>query len=150
MLKNYEINTETLMLIPLDEKTTKIIEISTELIVECNILKIIDNSCRFFGSSFNGRCDGAKSLIGMSYKLPIIIEESKEIVFFPTCSPKQPDCIWISLLNLELYQKNQKTSQIGFKNNQIISLDISYGSLENQIFRATMLLMTLKKRKKIG
>ena len=60
-------------------------------------MKIIENSCRYFGSSYNGRHIGTKNLTGINYKSPIIIEETKNIIFFPTTSPKQSDCSWISL-----------------------------------------------------
>ena len=37
----------------------------------------MDDSCKYFGSSYQGRYEGTKNLIGMNYKLPIIIEESR-------------------------------------------------------------------------
>ncbi len=83
----------------------------------------------------------------MDYKLPIIIDEVKEVVLFPTCSPKLENCIWICVNNVENYIKNNKVSVIKFTNGVSSELNISINTLENQILRATMLLMKLKKRK---
>jgi len=148
MYDSYEVNEETLALIPVNNEITKVIETDSTFFVNLKSKQIIDDSCRYFGSSYEGRYEGSKNLIGMNYKLPIIIEETREFVFFPTTSPRQVECSWISLNNIVDYGKNGKRAVINFRGNISIELEISYGSLENQIFRATMLLMNLKKRKK--
>lgn len=83
----------------------------------------------------------------MDYKLPIIMDEVKEVVMFPTCSPKSDDCCWICVNNIENYEKYKKNSIIKFINGMTYEVNVSFNSLENQIMRATMLLMKLKKRK---
>lgn len=147
MLDNYEINSGTLAIIPIDEFSSKILEEETEYVVKQSATKIIDNSCRFFGSSLKGRSEGTKSLIGGNYKLPVVVEESREIIFFPTSSPKLNECIWISLNNLSDYQKLDDNSVIKFKNGSILSVDISHYSLENQVLRASRLENVLRRRK---
>ena len=84
MLENYEINSGTLAVIPIDEYTSKVIELDNEYIVNKPCFEIIDDSCNYYGSTYQGRYEGTKNMIGMNYKLPIIIEESKNIIFFPT------------------------------------------------------------------
>ena len=147
---NYEINNETLALLYIKENLTKVVEISGSFTVDNNIINIVDHSCKFFGSSYLGRIEGSKNLIGMNYKLPIIIEESREFIFFPTIASKNKDCMWISLNNMEKYYKDGKNSIIKFKNNVSLKLPISFGSLENQVHRSNMLLLNLKKRKKVS
>lgn len=149
-MDQYFINEETLMLISLGKEKTKVFELNNSFIIKHNIMKIVDESCKYFGSNYKGRYIGSKALLKMDYKLPIIIEEFKELVIFPTCSPKQEDCCWIALQNIENYTKKNKKTLVQFKNKTTMEFDISYSSFENQVFRATMLLMTLKKRKKIG
>ena len=99
-MKNYEINGETLAIIPIDENKCKIIEENNELIVYNKSSSIINNSCKYFGSSYQGRKNGSKNILGSSHKLPIIIEEISKILFFPTSSPRNDNCIWI------FYKKN--------------------------------------------
>ena len=48
---------------------------------------------------------------------------------------------------MENYSKNKKNSVIKFTNGKTYDVNITINVLENQILRATMLLMKLKKRK---
>ncbi|HIS90317.1 MAG TPA: competence protein ComK [Candidatus Faecisoma merdavium] len=147
MIEEYFISEDTLMLLPLSKNETKILDISGEYIIEKNIFEVVDESCQYYGSTYNGRYISAKKTLDMDYKLPIIIDEVKEVVLFPTCSPKLENCIWICVNNVENYIKNNKVSVIKFTNGVSSELNISINTLENQILRATMLLMKLKKRK---
>lgn len=145
-MKDYEINRSTLILIPIDNDKTNVIEDSREVIVNLPIMKIIDNSCRFFGSSYDGRLIGTKEILGVSSKAPIIIEESKKIIFFPTTSPRVCNCAWISLNNIKDYRKNKEKININFSCGKTISLDISYNVIDNQVLRSTRLYFLLEKR----
>lgn len=69
------------------------------------------------------------------------------MIFFPTNSPRLTDCTWISLNNIENYSKNNGKTEIIFKNGKVIEVDVSYGSLENQVLRSTRLESILRKRK---
>ena len=95
MIDEYFINEDTLLLIPKDKKTTKIFDINGEYLIKKNIFALVDESCQYYGSSYNGRYVSAKKTLDMDYKLPIIIDEVKEVVLFPTCSPKLNKCMWI-------------------------------------------------------
>ena len=147
-MSEYEINIDTQAIIPLGPEKSRVIEGNRSFIVNQPALKIIDKSCRFFGSSYQGRFLGTKNLIGISHKAPIIIEETREIIFFPTNSPRQDNCAWISLKHVENYKKNNNTSLLKFTGGHLINLDISYGTLDNQILRATRLESVLRFRKK--
>lgn len=145
-MTNYEINRETLAIIPIDENTSKVIEMEREFIVYNNIMSIIDNSCRYFGSSYNGRFLGTKRLMGISHKSPIIIEETSKMIFFPTTSPRIGKCAWISLNNIKDYKKNYGNTIIYFSCGKDLELEISYGIIDNQILRASRLEMIITKR----
>lgn len=147
-MSEYEINIDTQAIIPLGPEKSRVIEGNRSFIVNQPALKIIDKSCRFFGSSYQGRFLGTKNLIGISHKAPIIIEETREIIFFPTNSPRQDNCAWISLKHVEGYKKNNNSSLLKFAGGHLINLDISYGTLDNQILRATRLESVLRFRKK--
>ena len=149
MLENYEININTLAIIPIDTKISKVIEIDNNFIVKRKTTEIVDQSCKYFGSSYIGRQEGTKNLIGINYKCPIVVEETREIIFFPTSSPRFSDCFWISLNNINSYKKFNGSSKIIFNNNEEIIVNISYESLQNQILRATMLESVLRKRKNL-
>ena len=144
---NYEITYDTEMIIPLSNNESKVIEKDDEYIVEQNTLKILEHSCEYFGSSFEGRKEGTKKILGITHKSPIIVEESRKIIFFPTNSPERNDCAWINLEKIDKYYKvDNKTSSILFKCGKLVNLNISYGSLTNQILRATRLKFILEDR----
>lgn len=145
-MNDYEINEETLALISLENKT-KVFEKNKTFTVNKEVLKIMEDSCSYFGSSLSGRQKGTEKLIGVSYKAPVIVEESKNIIFFPTTSPRTKNCNWISLNNLERYYSKNNKIILEFKNKQKIMLNLSYGIIDNQILRATRLEAVLRGRK---
>lgn len=149
MKESYEINNSTLALIALDNKT-KVIEEEREFFIDKTPSNILEESCEYFGSSYLGRKIGTKNLIGITHKSPIIIEESREIIFFPTSSPRLNNCSLISLNNIKNFIKNNEKTKIIFDNQKEIIVDVSFGIMENQILRASLLESTLRKRKKIN
>jgi len=146
-MKNYEINEKTMALISHDEHT-EVFEENNYFIIKSNSNKIMEDSCAYFGSSLAGRQKGTESLIGISYKAPVIVEESKEIIFFPTSSPRKESCSWLSHDKIEKYFEEDNKLIIIFKNGQKIVLDISYGVIDNQILRSTRLESVLRSRKR--
>ena len=146
-MKEYEINSATLAIIPIDNEKSIVYEEAEEYIIEKSSNSIIKENCEFYGSSYEGRCIGTKALTGIKTKYPIIIEESRNIIFFPTSSSRTKQSSWIALNKIEKYNKYNNKSKIFFKNEKKINLDISYYSLENQICRATMLKSKLYERK---
>lgn len=146
-MNDYEINDDTLAILPIDETRSKVVEKTRTFIVNQTPIRIIDNSCKFFGSSYQGRFLGTKRLIGISHKAPIIVEESKEIIFFPTSSPRLTSCAWLSLKNLNNYKRNKSHSSVLFNNGHLLDLNISYGMLDNQVLRAARLESVLRLRK---
>lgn len=146
-MKNYEINLETLAIIPLNATSTRIVEKNNDFIVNSSSMKIIDDGCRFFGSTYTGRMEGTKSMIGVNYKAPIILEETTPIIFFPTSSPRLEACSWISFKDVEKCIKNADKSTIIFKNGTSIELNLSYGIIQNQILRSSYLNSMLISRK---
>ncbi len=146
-MENYEINNGTLAIVPTDDGKTKIYETDDEFIVDKKVYQVMEESCEYFGSSLIGRQTGSKNILGSSYKVPVVIDESRDIIFFPTSSPLLDSCYWIGLKDIkEIIKKDRKTI-IVFDNNKEIEVDIPYLSIQNQIMRATRLNMVLKKRK---
>ena len=146
-MEDYEINSSTLAIVPLGENISKVYEEEAEYIVSKSTNSIIKENCEFYGSSYEGRCKGTKKLTGIKSKFPIIIEESRNIIFFPTSSIRSNNNIWIALNNIKNYSEDNLNSKITFKNNNNLDLDISYYSLDNQICRAYMLNSKLYDKK---
>ena len=146
-MDNYEIGSQTIAIVPISEEISKVYEEETEYVVNKSANSIIKENCEFYGSSYEGRCIGTKSLTGIKTKYPIIIEESRNIIFFPTSSVRNKQSTWIALNKIKNITNENYKTQIEFKNKEKINLDISFYSLENQIVRATMLKSKLYERK---
>jgi len=148
-IDDYEIGTNTVAIVPMDENTSRVYEDEEEYIVKQSANSIIKNNCEFYGSSYEGRCVGTKYLTGIKSKCPIIIEESRNIIFFPTTTVRDKQSTWIALNKIKSYKKShQKNGIVIFNNNNILPLDISYYSLDNQVVRATILKSKLYEIKK--
>lgn len=146
MLKN-EINSNTCFIKKNDNKSCLINNGKDEIIINMSINKYLNYNCEYYGSSLEGRKQSSKLLLGSKYKLPIIIEEAREIIFFPTRSSSSDLCTWISLNNIENYEENNYRVKVTFKSGFTKNFDISIESFENQILRASKLQLILKKRK---
>lgn len=144
MISEYEINPSTLAIIPINNAQTKIYELSDEFIVEKSSMQIIDDSCKYYGSSYIGRFEGTKAIVGYKYKAPIIIEETTKMIFFPTTSPRVENCSWISLKHIDNYKSDGKSTIINFKNQKQLLIGISPLIFESQILRSTKLWSTLQ------
>ena len=146
-LESYYINRGTCAVIPIDKEVSEVIELDCSYIVNKSSKRIIDDSCKYFGSSYQGRFDGSKKILNMNYKLPILIEEFSDIIFFPTCSPRFEHSLWISYNNIKEYLKYENGSKIIFNSDKEIILKTSYYSIENQIFRSAMLESLIRRRR---
>ncbi len=147
MVARYEINSSTLAIVPITKEVSKVIEEDDIITVQKSTTEIIDDSCKFFGSSYLGRHEGTKNIIGVNYKAPIVIEETRDIIFFPTSSPRFNNCYWIALKKILKYKKEAGKTIVIFKNGFELPINISTGSLENQILRSTLLESVLRNRR---
>ena len=144
---NYEINEGTLAILP-SEKESKVLEDSSEYLISKKPFEIVDYSCKYFGSSYEGRKEGTKAILDINYKVPIVVENSRNIIFFPTNSPTAEDCCWISLNNIKRIEEGQfNSTNIIFKNGTSLLIPVSKRTIENQIFRASRLDLIMRDRK---
>ena len=145
----YEIDLSTLLLISIDDKSTKVVTLDDDFIINDSCKNIVNNSCKYFGSTLAERIKMTKRLTNISSKTPIIIEESRNIIFFPLKSTRDNYNIWISFNNLDTYVKDGKKTILNFKNGKKIIINFSYYIIDNQVTRSLILDYELNKRKKV-
>lgn len=146
-MKDYIINGNTLAIVPLSKKKCVIYEDHNYYIINERASKVMDENCKFNGSTINGRIEGTKAMTGISYKAPIIINETNDTIFFPTSSPRLQDCSWINVNNIiNIYPKEEKCL-IEFQNKELIEVNTSYHIIKNQYFKSLSLEKALKNRK---
>ena len=146
-MESYEINKDTVALIPKDNKQTIVYEVDKSFIVDKKPLEIVEESCEYFGSSFEGRQIGTSKLIGYTHKVPVIIEESFDLIFFPTLSPKNNDCSWLSYSHVFKPDKFKDKTIVELKNGKKILVDVSSSIIDNQLYRCSRLKDVLQLRK---
>lgn len=145
---NYEVNEGTLAIIAAGSSKSRVLEDNKEYLVDNTPFEIIDHSCKYFGSSYEGRKAGSKEILNIEYKVPIVIESSKNIIFFPTLSPTSIDCCWICLKQIKAIKEiDDYGTEIIFNNEQRVILPVSKRMIENQVFRASRLDLILRNRK---
>lgn len=142
----YEINEDTLAIIPIDNKNTKVIEVSKQYTINKSAYDIMEESCQYYGSSYSGRMSAARDILKCAYKTPILVEETRKLIFFPTKSIFEDDCCWFNCNTIKKIEKSGKNSVVTFDNNDKIVVDISKLSIENQIYRSTKLGYILQQR----
>ncbi len=138
-MENYEINEDTYAVIAKSIGESRIIEKECEYIIKNDAYKIMDESCQYYGSSYKGRLKAAKKILNCSYKLPILVEESSHLIFFPIKSSLADDCCWVNLNSIKKIAKDGQNSKITFLNGKEMTFEISKLSLENQIYRSSRL-----------
>lgn len=111
--------------------------------------KVIDEACKYFGSSLQGRQEGAREISNFTHKAPVAIDPSSGMYFFPTASPINKKCSWISHTHIKAILPNgSNQTEIVFKNNRRIIVDCSIGIIQNQIQRTAQLRYKLDERVK--
>ena len=146
-MKKYEVNNDTVAVLGIDKSTSRVIENKKEYLVENNSYHIMDESCKYFGSSYLGRQEGSRQILGAKYKLPIVVEETSELIFFPIGSLEKSDCLWISLKWFKEVTGRGKKVYITLKNGKKIECKSSKESIQNQVMRASRLNLLLNQRK---
>ena len=145
---NYEISRGTLAIVPNEKDGSLVYEDEDRYLVKQTPFSIMEESCKYFGSSYEGRKEGAKEILGAEYKVPIVVEDSSNLIVFPTTSPTAPDCCWISLQRVKhFYRIDNAHTKILFDNNKEIIVECSYRSIENQLSRASRLDLILRNHK---
>lgn len=145
---DYNVNENTLVVIPSGEKRCKVIENKNSYNISKSSFKVIEHSCEYFGVSYKSRIEGSQKFIKTKYKNPIIIEESSRIVFFPI-SATTKNSLWISYSNIfDFYPCHNKKgcTTIRFKNGYKMEVPVSFYSFNNQYLKASRLTAILVDR----
>ena len=138
-MDKYEINGSTMAIIGIDEFNSKVIEKNKDYIISSSAYEVMEDSCKYFGSSYSGRVEGSKNLTGYKYKLPIIVSEIADLIFFPITTIDNPQCVWINLNYYDKIVEKNSFNYIYFKNNKYLKTNVSKYSISNQVLRSSKL-----------
>ncbi|MCP3026729.1 competence protein ComK [Halobacillus sp. A5] len=149
----YEVNPRTMALVAgydsLGQIVTEVVEREQRFYLADYPSKIIDNSCRYFASSLEGRISGTKQVAGFTHKPPIVISQTMGMYFFPIISPKRKECSWIAHKYIRSYEgESDQSTTIIFTNGTSINVPVSVGMISNQVQRTAQFRFTLEDRLK--
>lgn len=99
---NYEINDETLVLVPMKENKCEVIEKTGNIPLDENTFKVIEHSCDYFGVKYKYRVSATFKFIKTKYRPPVMIEESSKTIFFPVSADAKEDNCGFVLIKLEI------------------------------------------------
>ncbi len=151
--KEYEVNPRTMALVAgydsQGQIITEIVEYDQRFYLSDYPGKIVDNSCRYFASSLEGRISGTKQVAGFTHKPPIVISQTMGMYFFPIISPKRKECTWIAHKYIRSYEgEMDHSTTITFTNGGSINVPVSVGMISNQVQRTAQFRFTLEDRLK--
>ena len=78
----YEINKGTLAVVPNAEIGSLVYEDDERYVINQTPFSIMEDSCMYFGSTYEGRKQGAKKILNAEYKIPIVVEDSNNLIVF--------------------------------------------------------------------
>ena len=113
-MDSYEINKDTVALVPKDKYHTTVYETDNSFVVD---------------------------------KPALNIEETFDLIIFPTLSPKNEQCAWVVYDQVFKPQKFKDKTVLELKNGKKILIDSSDAIIENQLYRCSRLKESLKLRK---
>ncbi|ARI78075.1 competence protein ComK [Halobacillus mangrovi] len=149
--KEYEINPQTMALIAkyddCGQVITQVVERGNRFEITKCPSQVVDDSCRYFASSLEGRILGTKQVTSYTHKPPIVISEAMGIYFFPIISPKRKECSWVAHKYIRSYQgESDHTTTIQFSNGVNLNLPVSVGMFANQVQRTAHFRVILEDR----
>ena len=147
----FEINPLTVAVMPVEVEGgkiySKVYQLDEEFFVPSKPLDLIKKACKAFGASYEGRRDGFRHLVGITHKVPITIDSTNLVYFFPTNSPTKTPCAWISHEHVKEYKKvDSSHTHVTFRNNKTIVIPISAYSFEKQMLRTALLRTRLMQK----
>lgn len=127
---------------------TVVLEESQNYSVSITPTKMMDKACQYYGQNLEGLQRGTKNISNITHKAPIAIDSRSGMYFFPTASPSKKTCSWLSHTHItHIFPiQNGSGTEIVFNNEYRIAVNISFGSMQNQLHRTAQFRFSLDTR----
>ncbi|MED3763084.1 competence protein ComK [Ureibacillus sp. FSL K6-8385] len=142
-VKSYYISPKTYTIEPIEyegKTCSRVSEKSSVYIVEKKPYKIVDDTYRKLGSTYQAAIDFSKRFLGNRKKVPIVVPYQQLYSLIPVFSPHSLKNIWISQHAIHKIQQSKGKTIVILKNDDVIHLPIHYLSFMSQFGNATLLL----------
>lgn len=110
---------------------------------------VLNESCVYYGSSFEGSLKSARRILKGQKNLPIMVSLPLEYCMIPLGSPMKKDTAWVAYQHIKQVNSNGPNSIITFHNQVKLEVNISKAVLEHRINIASRLINTYYFRQKM-
>ena len=152
---NEEIITEsTMALIPHYTNTghlhCTLLETFGETKIEESTYFVLNESCVYYGGSFDGSLKSAQRILKRQKNLPIMVSIPLQYCMIPLGSPMKNDTAWVAYQHIDDIDSKGPNSIIIFHNQVKLEVNISKDVLEHRINKAARLIITYQLRQKMN
>ncbi|RYM05018.1 competence transcription factor (CTF) [Sporolactobacillus sp. THM7-7] len=149
-LEQYIIHPGTMALLPHDDENgnlwTFALEEKQTRTVKKTPLRIVQESCAYFGSTYKGRKKGAVSM-GFKSMPPICICSELKIYFISLMSETHRECVWLAHSHIRQWEENDRSKVwVKLTNDKRISIPVAKHSFSNKVFRTAQYRYQLRER----
>lgn len=137
-------NPNEVLYIRVHQRKTQIVAETQTLMIEEKAVDLLENWCLTFGSSLRGSADVVKHHLNVTQKLPLLVDPSGRLFFFPTLSHEHPECIWINAAKVRRLKDLGRKTLVQFHKDDL-EVDIGIRSLRMQLKRCDKLAEKLGK-----
>ena len=135
---NYQVTSKTLALIPYNRKT-KIIEEQDSFFINVSLQHILITNCYLNNTSYSELLSKCSSILNTKAKVPLLFGQNKNLILFPTHSPRNKECKWLVLNNILNYHQYLDKTILEFTNHQKITIALNYSKFDKQVVKAMRL-----------
>lgn len=151
---NQKIITEsTMAIIPHYTNTghlhSTLLETFGETQIEESTYCLLNDSCVYYGGSFDGSLESARSILKGQKNLPIMVSIPLKYCMIPLGSPMKKDTAWVAYQHINDIDSNGPNSIIIFHNQVKLEVNISKDVLERRREKAAHLIITYQFRQKM-
>ena len=121
-----------------------------EIRVEESPSSVLNESCVYYGGSFDGSLKSARRILKRQKNLPIMVSLTLEYCMIPLGSPMKKDTAWVAAQHIQDIDSDGAHSIITFHNQVKLEVNISEAVLEHRINKAARIINTYRLRQKMS
>ena len=149
--ENYVIKQNTVALKPEFDFSgnllTRVIEGFSTFLVKMSPLQVMEHSAAYYGHCLKGATNAAKLILGRIDMAPVKISGSLGLYWFPTMSPTNKNCAWLSLSHYKNAKpKSRKETKVFMKFGHKITIKGNVKRFKLKVHRARELESTMEDR----
>jgi competence protein ComK len=127
------------------ELCSRVVKDDGDIKLKISPIRLLEESCITYGSTFRGRIEAIKYLMGFKKRIPLTVSCKKNIFAFPINSHLRKDEIWIFTNKVLKYREVKKSvTRITFRNFKEIDIEISFSSFDSQFNRSIACIYHLR------